>query len=75
MSLFYKGDLTSFLLSQEIVKDVPTLSSSEYGHRPDYDKPERNHVRIGHVLSEFYRRNGVMQCNSTWKECLNEVCM
>lgn len=52
-----------YLLSpnQEKVKPVPTLASSEYGHRleNEYDKPDRLHVRIGYVQSEFYRRNGI----------------
>lgn len=43
------------------MKPVPTLASSEYGHRleNEYDKPDRLHVRIGYVQSEFYRRNGI----------------
>lgn len=49
--------------SEETVKDVPSLASSEYGHRighqldpPPYD-PNRKNVRIGYVQSEFFRRN------------------
>ncbi|XP_013382418.1 uncharacterized protein C5orf49 homolog [Lingula anatina] len=47
--------------NEEKVKVVPTLSSSDYGHRLDneYDPPDRKHVRIGHVQSEFYRRNDI----------------
>jgi len=48
---------------EEAPKDVPTLASSEYGHRlghqidpPVYD-PKRKNVRIGYVQSEFFRRN------------------
>ena len=50
-----------FSPNQEKVKPVPTLASSEYGHRleNEYDKPDRLHVRIGYVQSEFYRRNGI----------------
>ncbi|XP_059169740.1 cilia- and flagella-associated protein 90-like [Physella acuta] len=46
---------------EEIQKEVPTLSSSIYGKKLNLhvDKPDRKHVRIGHVKSEFYRRNGV----------------
>lgn len=46
---------------EEKVKKVPTLASSDYGHRldNDMDKPDRLHVRIGYVRSEFYRRNGI----------------
>ncbi|KAK7114606.1 cilia- and flagella-associated protein 90-like [Littorina saxatilis] len=47
--------------NEEVLKPVPTLSSSEFGHRlqNEYDKPDRLHVRIGYVRSEFYRRNGI----------------
>ncbi|KAL4234198.1 hypothetical protein ACF0H5_005851 [Mactra antiquata] len=50
--------------NEEKIKSVPTLSSSEYGHRLDMfaDHPDRKHVRIGHVKSEFYRRNGTGVC-------------
>ncbi|XP_002731691.1 cilia- and flagella-associated protein 90-like [Saccoglossus kowalevskii] len=46
---------------EERYKEVPTLASSEYGHRLEQflDPPDRLHVRIGHVKSEFYRKNGV----------------
>ncbi|XP_060074573.1 cilia- and flagella-associated protein 90-like [Ylistrum balloti] len=46
---------------EEKVKEVPTLASSEYGHRLDMcsDPPTRQHVRIAHVKSQFYRRNGI----------------
>ncbi|XP_046359894.1 uncharacterized protein C5orf49 homolog [Haliotis rufescens] len=46
---------------EEKEKIVPTLSSSEYGHRLKIhvDHPDRAHVRIGYVNSEFYRRNGI----------------
>lgn len=44
-----------------MLKEVPTLSSSIYGHNLDRhaDHPDRKHVRIAHVRSEFYRRNGI----------------
>lgn len=47
--------------NEEKIKPVPTLSSSEYGHRLQMfaDHPDRKHVRIAHVKTEFYRRNGV----------------
>ncbi|CAL1530669.1 unnamed protein product [Lymnaea stagnalis] len=46
---------------EEVAKDVPTLSSSIYGQKLNLhvDHPDRKHVRIGHVNSEFYRRNGI----------------
>ncbi|KAL5022384.1 hypothetical protein ScPMuIL_001539 [Solemya velum] len=46
---------------EEKGKTVPSLASSEYGHRLKrfIDKPDRQHVRIGHVRSEFYRRTGI----------------
>jgi len=47
--------------NEETVKEVPTLSSSEYGHRLELfaDAPDRKHVRIQRVNAEFYRRNGI----------------
>ncbi|BFZ12849.1 hypothetical protein BsWGS_15888 [Bradybaena similaris] len=46
---------------EEAEKKVPSLSSSVYGHWLNLhaDHPDRKHVHIGHVGSEFYRRNGV----------------
>ncbi|XP_052060685.1 uncharacterized protein C5orf49 homolog isoform X2 [Mytilus californianus] len=46
---------------EEQPKDVPTLSSTEYGHRIDMatDHPDRKHVRIARVKAEFFRRNGI----------------
>jgi len=47
---------------EEKTKRVPTLSSSVYGHRvdpPELDPPDRKHVRIALVQSEFYRRTGI----------------
>ncbi|XP_061166653.1 cilia- and flagella-associated protein 90-like isoform X1 [Saccostrea echinata] len=46
---------------EEKLKEVPTLSSSEYGHRLELfvDNPDRQHVRIAHVRAEFFRRNGI----------------
>lgn len=55
-------DLFIFFVGfQEIPKEVPTLSSSEYGHRLELfaDHPDRKHVRIAHVRAEFFRRNGI----------------
>jgi len=44
---------------EEVPKEVPSLASSEYGHRLGHqlDPPGRERVRIGHVQSEFFRRN------------------
>ncbi|CAG5121993.1 unnamed protein product [Candidula unifasciata] len=49
------------IYDEEVEKKVPTLSSSIYGHwlNLQADHPDRKHVHIGHVESEFYRRNGV----------------
>lgn len=46
---------------EEKIKTVPSLSSSEYGHRLHMcaDSQDRQHVRIAHVRTEFYRRNGI----------------
>ncbi|CAH1779319.1 unnamed protein product [Owenia fusiformis] len=46
---------------EEKTKDVPVLMSSAYGQRLafDLDPPTREHVRIGHVQSEFFRRNDI----------------
>lgn len=46
---------------EEKEKEVPTLSSTEYGHRLDMfaDQPDRKHVRIARVKAEFFRRNGI----------------
>lgn len=55
-------DLFIFFVGfQEMPKEVPTLSSSEYGHRLELfaDHPDRKHVRIAHVRAEFFRRNGI----------------
>ncbi|XP_077982866.1 cilia- and flagella-associated protein 90-like [Glandiceps talaboti] len=50
-----------YVNDEEKEKIIPTLASSDYGHRLDrfVDHPDRLHVRIGHVKSEFYRRNGI----------------
>lgn len=47
--------------NEEKEKDVPTLSSTEYGHRIEMftDHPDRKHVRIARVKAEFFRRNGI----------------
>ncbi|VDP50945.1 unnamed protein product [Schistosoma curassoni] len=46
---------------EEKSKDIPTLSSSIYGHRlnKNIENNDRKHVRIMLVESEFYRRNGI----------------
>ncbi|XP_072014328.1 cilia- and flagella-associated protein 90-like [Amphiura filiformis] len=46
---------------EEKEKVIPTLNSTEYGHRLDEfkDNPDRLHVRVGHVNSEFFRRTGI----------------
>ena len=60
MLIFSQINHSCFLL-QEKEKDVPTLSSTEYGHRLDMfaDQPDRKHVRIARVKAEFFRRNGI----------------
>ncbi len=47
--------------NQEKEKIIPTLMSSEYGHRLETfkDPPGRDHVRIAHVQTEFYSRTGI----------------
>ncbi|XP_064599161.1 cilia- and flagella-associated protein 90-like [Liolophura sinensis] len=47
--------------NEEKVKAIPSKSSSEYGHRLACakDPPTREHVRIGYVEAEFFRRNGI----------------
>ena len=58
------------LLFQEKTKQVPTLASSEYGHRlasaEQLDPRDRSHVRIGHVNSEFFRRNNININPAMW---------
>jgi len=46
---------------EEVQKEVPTLSSTIYGHYLDMhtDHNDRQHVRVAHVKAEFYRRNGI----------------
>lgn len=46
---------------EEKEKIVPTLASSDYGHRLEkfVDPPGRDHVRIAHVQTEFYSRTGI----------------
>ncbi len=44
--------------AEEVNKDVPIVTSSEYGHRPPLEHPHRKHVRIGLVQREFYRSCG-----------------
>ena len=43
---------------EERARRVPALSSSEYGHRPPVETPDRHHVRVGLVKREFYRATG-----------------
>lgn len=47
--------------NEEMSKKVPALSSAVYGHRlPSMlDNPDRKHVRIACVQTEFYRRNNI----------------
>ncbi|XP_028673635.1 uncharacterized protein C5orf49 homolog [Erpetoichthys calabaricus] len=47
--------------SEEMSRPVPVLSSSDYGRHQAYalDKTDRQHVRVGYVRSEFYRKNGI----------------
>ena len=44
--------------AEEVSKDVPILTSSEYGHRASLERPDRKHVRVGLVRREFYRSCG-----------------
>ncbi|XP_043922067.1 uncharacterized protein C5orf49 homolog [Protopterus annectens] len=52
------------IYSEEISKPVPALSSSVYGRllHLHEDPSDRCFVRVGHVNSEFYRKNGI--CHS-----------
>ena len=43
---------------EEEGKSVPVLSSSDYGHRPPLETPDRQHVRVGLVKRDFYRSCG-----------------
>ncbi|XP_064640236.1 cilia- and flagella-associated protein 90-like [Lineus longissimus] len=47
--------------SEEKIKIVPSLASTEYGHRLDkfIDHPDRKNARIAIVQQDFYRRNGI----------------
>ncbi|XP_075067401.1 cilia- and flagella-associated protein 90 [Mixophyes fleayi] len=47
--------------TEEISRPVPVLSSSEYGRHLQHhvDKVTRDHVRIGLIRLEFYRKNGM----------------
>ncbi|XP_067931622.1 cilia- and flagella-associated protein 90-like [Watersipora subatra] len=46
---------------EEKTKDVPTLSSSIYGQKlfMHVDHPDRKHVRVAKVKTEFFRRNDI----------------
>ncbi|XP_063778836.1 cilia- and flagella-associated protein 90 isoform X1 [Pseudophryne corroboree] len=47
--------------TEEISRPVPVLSSSIYGRHLQHhiDKVNRDHVRIGLVRLDFYRKNGI----------------
>ncbi|XP_036410967.1 uncharacterized protein C5orf49 homolog [Megalops cyprinoides] len=49
--------------SEELSRPVPVLSSSEYGRRPPplIYKPSRQFVRVAHIRTEFFRKNGITQ--------------
>ncbi|CAN0279694.1 unnamed protein product [Lampetra fluviatilis] len=46
--------------AEEMARDVPVLSSSEYGRQPRVfvDPSDRQFARVGIVRAEFYRLNG-----------------
>ncbi|KAG5842410.1 cilia- and flagella-associated protein 90 [Anguilla rostrata] len=48
---------------EELSRPIPILSSSEYGRRPPplIYQPDRQFVRVAHVRSEFFRKNGITQ--------------
>lgn len=48
-------------LPQESTKDVPTLASTVYGQKihMHVDHPDRKHVRVAKVKTEFFRRNDI----------------
>ncbi|XP_075684641.1 cilia- and flagella-associated protein 90 [Rhinoderma darwinii] len=49
------------LYTEEAARPVPVLSSSEYGRhlQRHVDNVNREHVRIGLVHLDFYRKNGI----------------
>ncbi|XP_069814388.1 cilia- and flagella-associated protein 90 isoform X2 [Dendropsophus ebraccatus] len=49
------------LYTEEAARPVPVLSSSEYGRHIQHnvDNVNREHVRIGLVRLDFYRKNGI----------------
>ncbi|XP_072531997.1 cilia- and flagella-associated protein 90 [Salminus brasiliensis] len=49
------------IFSEESSRPIAVLSSSEYGRRlpPLIYKPGRQFVRVAHIQSEFYRKNGI----------------
>ncbi|KAJ8268306.1 hypothetical protein COCON_G00134780 [Conger conger] len=48
---------------EELSRPIAVRSSSEYGRRPPFlmYKPDRQFVRVAHVRSEFFRKNGITQ--------------
>uniref|UniRef100_A0A8D0CCU1 Cilia and flagella associated protein 90 n=1 Tax=Salvator merianae TaxID=96440 RepID=A0A8D0CCU1_SALMN len=60
---------------EEKVRPVPVLSSSEYGRR--IDKPveqlSRDHVRVKHVETEFYRKNGIACLTEKYSSSISPV--
>ncbi|KAM6958994.1 cilia- and flagella-associated protein 90 [Aplochiton taeniatus] len=49
------------MYNEELSRPMPVLSSSCYGRRPSPPiyKPERQHVRVGHIRVDFFRKNGI----------------
>ena len=45
---------------EERQRRIPTLTSSNYGFRKPLEAPERKHVRVATVKSEFYNDNRIM---------------
>jgi hypothetical protein len=46
--------------TEERTRRVPSLTSSNYGFRPPLEAPERKHVRVATVKSEFYNDNRII---------------
>ena len=44
---------------EERQRRIPTLTSSNYGFRQPLEAPERKHVRVATVKSEFYNANRI----------------
>ncbi|KAJ8395241.1 hypothetical protein AAFF_G00034430 [Aldrovandia affinis] len=49
--------------TEELSRPIGVLSSSEYGRRPPLlvYQPDRQFVRVAHIRTEFFRKNGITQ--------------